>query len=109
MNKRRYKKALKKAGAVAIVNHNEHLIHENVKLRREIAVAIKGLNEVGLSFNANMGALARLYGEKIEGYSVIKVPIDEIRTVLNDYDVKCSIEGDKYVICVLPKVDPEAE
>lgn len=109
MNRRLLKKAMKKKAAQALINRNVYLERENVKLRREIAVAIKGLNEVGLSFNANVGALARLYGEKIEGYSVIKVPIDEIRTVLNDYDVKCSIEGDKYVICVLPKVDPEAE
>ena len=109
MNRRLLKKAMKKKGAQALINRNVYLERENVKLRREIAVAIKGLNEVGLSFNANMGALERLYGEKIEGYSVIKVPIDEIRTVLNDYEVECSIEGDKYVICVLPKVDPEAE
>lgn len=108
MNKRQFKKAMKKKGAKALINRNVYLERENVKLRREIAVAIKGLNEVGLSFNANVGALARLYGEKIEGYSVIKVPIEDIRTVLTDYDVKCSIEGEKYVICVLPKVDPEA-
>lgn len=107
MNRRLLKKAMKKKGAQALINRNVYLERENVKLRREATEAREGLEEIYASCYALVGAITRCYGETIEGCSVIDFSIDEARTVLNDYDVKCSIEGDKYVICVLPKVDPE--
>ena len=109
MNKRQAKKARTKKGAEALIGRNTYLERENAKLRQEMAVALRGLEEVGISFNANLGAITRLYGEKIEGYSMVKVPIEDIRSTISDYDVKCSIEDGHYVICVLPKVDPEAK
>ena len=109
MNRRQLKKATKKKGAEALVNQNEHLKRENGKLKREVTEAHEGLEEVYASSLALIGAITRCYGETIEGYSVIEFPIDEARTVLDNYDVKCSIEGGKYIICALPKVDPDAE
>jgi hypothetical protein len=109
MNKRQGKKARTKKGAEALIGRNAYLERENANLRQEMAVALKGLEEVRVSFDANLGAITRLYGEKIEGYSMVKVPFDEMRSTISDYDVKCSIEDGKYIICVLPKVDPEAK
>lgn len=109
MNRRQLKKTMKKKGAQALIGRNAYLERENVKLRQEMAVALRGLEEVGVSFNANLGAITRLYGEKIEGYSMVKVPVEEIRRTISDYDVKCSIKDGHYIICVLPKVDPEAK
>ena len=109
MNKRQAKKARTKKGAEALIGRNAYLERENAKLRQEMAVALRGLEEVGISFNANLGAITRLYGEKIEGYSMVKVPIEDIRGTISDYDVKCSIEDGYYIICVLPKLDTEAK
>lgn len=109
MNKRQLKKAMKKKGAEALVNQNEHLKRENTRLKQAIAEHVEGVKQIKRSFNANVGAIARLYGETIEGYSVIEIPMEEVRTVLDLYEVTCSIEGGKYIYCVLPKVDPEAK
>ena len=109
MNRRQIKKAMKKKGAEAIVNQNEHLKRENGKLKREVSEARDGLEEVYASCYALIGAITRCYGEVIEGRSVIEFPIDEARTVLDNYEVKCSVEDGKYIICAMPKVDPEAE
>lgn len=109
MNRRQWKKAMKKKGAEAIVNQNEYLKRENGKLKREVSEAREGLDQVYASFYAIVGAITRFYGETIEGYSVIDFPIEEARSVLDNYDVKCSIEDGKYIICAMPKVDPEAE
>lgn len=109
MNRRQWKKAMKKKGAEAIVNQNEHLKHENGKLKREVSEVREGLEEVYASCYALIGAITRLYGEVIEGRSVIEFPIDEARTVLDNYDVKFTVEDGKYIICAMPKVDPEAE
>lgn len=107
MNKRKLKKSLKRARAEALQNQNEFLKRENVKLRREVIEAKEGLEEVYASFYAIVGAITRYYGEAIEGYSVIEFPIEQARTVLDNYDIKCSIEDEKYIICSLPKVASE--
>jgi hypothetical protein len=109
MNRRQWKKAMKKKGAAAIVNQNEYLKRKNVELRREVSKVRDGLDQVYASFYAIVGAITRFYGETIEGRRVIEFTIDEARTVLDNYDVKCSIEDGKYIICAMPKVDPEAE
>ena len=109
MNRRQWKKAMKKKGAEAIVNQNEHLKRENGKLKREVSEARDGLEEVYASCYALIGAITRCYGEVIEGRSVIEFPIDEARTVLDNYDIKFTVEDGKYIICAMPKVDPEAE
>lgn len=109
MNRRQIKKAMKKKRAEAIVNQNEFLKRENVKLKREVTEAREGLEEVYASCYALIGAITRCYGEAIEGRSVIEFPIDEARSLPDNYEVVCSIEDGKYIICVLPKVDPEAE
>ena len=108
MNRRKLKKSLKKAQAAALQNLNEHLKRENVKLKCEVSEVREGLDEVYASFYAIVGAITRYYGETIEGYSVIEFPIEEARSLPDNYEVKCSIEDGKYIICVLPKVDPEA-
>lgn len=107
MNKRQLKKAMKKKGAEALIGRNAYLERENVKLRREVTEVREGLDQVYASFYAIVGEITRCYGETIEGYSVIEFPIDEARKVPDNYEVKCSIEDRKYIICVLPKVDPE--
>ncbi len=109
MNRRQLKKAMKKKGAQALVNQNEYLKRKNVELGREVTEVREGLDQVYASFYAIVGAITRYYGEAIEGYSVIEFPIDEARKVPDNYDVKCSVENGKYIICVLPKVDPEAD
>ena len=109
MNRRQWKKAMKKKGTEAIVNQNEHLKRENGKLKREVSEAREGLDQVYASFYAIVGAITRCYGETIEGYKFIEFPVEEARSVLDNYDVKCSIEDGKYIICAMPKVDPEAE
>lgn len=107
MNKRQVKKAKKKKGAEALLGRNAYLERENVKLRQEMAVALKGLEEVGISFNANLAAIAQVYGEKEDSVMVLRVPISEVTRAIMNYDVKCSIENEQYIICALPKVDPE--
>lgn len=109
MNRRQIKKAMKKKRAEAIVNQNEYLKRENGKLKREVNEVRDGLDQVYASFYAIAGAITRCYGETIEGYSVIEFPIEEARSLPDNYEVKCSIEDGKYIICVLPRVDPEAE
>ena len=108
MNKRQAKKAMKKKRAEAIINQNEFLKRENVLLKREVTKTREGLEEIYAGCYAIVGAIARLYGESIEGYSVIEFSLDEARKVLDNYEVKVKIEDGKYIICVLPKVDPEA-
>lgn len=107
MNKRQTKKARKKKGAEALIGRNAYLERENVKLKREVTEVREGLEEVYASFYAIVGAITRCYGETIEGYSVIEFPIDEARKVPDNYEVKCSIEDGKYIICVLPKVSED--
>ena len=109
MNRRQIKKAMKKKRVEAIVNQNEFLKRENRNLEREVTEAREGLDEIYASCYAIIGAITRCYGEAIEGYSVIEFPIEEARNLPDNYEVKCSIEDGKYIICVLPKVDPEAE
>ena len=104
MNKRKRKKTIRKKTVEAIVNQNEYLKRENVKLRNSMAEALEGLAQAKLLFDAHIGALAIIHGESIEGYSVIDLPMETVKDVISDYEVKCSIEGDKYIICVLPKV-----
>ena len=74
-----------------------------------MAEAFEGLAQAKQLFDAHIGALAMIHGERIEGYSVIELPIEVVKDVISDYEVKCSIEGGKYMICVLPKVDDRAE
>ena len=107
MNNRKYKKAIKKKNMEAIVNQNEYLKRENVKLRHGMAEALEGLAQAKQLFDAHIGALAMIHGESIEGHSVIELPIEVVKNVILNYEVKCSIEGDKYIICVLPKAAAE--
>lgn len=107
MNKRQTKKARKKKGAEALIGRNAYLERENVKLKREVTEVREGLDQVYASFYDIVGAITRCYGETIEGYSVIEFPIDEARKVPDNYEVKCSIEDGKYIICVLPKVSED--
>lgn len=109
MNKRKSKKLLKRTRSEALVNQNEYLKRENAKLRHGMAEALEGLAQAKTLFDAHIGALAKLHGERIEGYSVIELPMEVVKDVISDYEVKCSIEGGKYIICVLPKVDEKAE
>ena len=109
MNKRQAKKARTRKGAEALIGRNAYLERENVKLKREVTEVREGLDQVYASFYAIVGAITRCYGETIEGYSVIEFPIDEARKVPDNYEVKVKIEDGKYIICVLPKVDPEAK
>lgn len=111
MNRRQIKKAMKKKRAEAIVNQNEFLKRENVKLKREVTEARegleKGLEEVKESFIKNIVAIARIYGEKINGRCILKLPIEGAHVCPEEYD--CFIENGILVVSVLPKVDPEAE
>ena len=109
MNKRQLKKAMKKKGAEALIGRNAYLERENAKLRKSFSDAIIGVGEIKKSFNANLAAIAQVYGEKEDAVMVIRVPIAEVTRAIMDYDVKCSIENEKYVIVACPKVDPEAK
>ena len=108
MNRRKLKKSLKKAQAAALQNLNEHLKRENLRLKRRIKTLEAKEAAIVVGYERNIGTIARLYGEAIEGYKVVKIPVEELDRTRFDYDVKCSIEDGKYIICVLPKVDPEA-
>ena len=109
MNRRQLKKAMKKKTAAAIVNQNTFLMGENRALKRRIRILEEKEAAIARSYEANVGAMARLYGEGIEGYSILDVPLEEVDRTKLDYEVKCSIEDGKYIVCVLPRVDPEAE
>lgn len=109
MNRRQIKKAMKKKRAEAIVNQNEYLRRENLRLKRRIGTLEAKEAAIAVGYERNIGTIARLYGEAIEGYKVVKIPVEELDRTRFDYEVKCSIEDGKYIICVLPKVDPEAK
>ena len=109
MNRRQLKKAMKKKTAAAIVNQNTFLMGENRALKRRIRILEEKEAAIARSYEANVGAMARLYGERIEGYSILDVPLEEVDRTKLDYEVKCSIEDGRYIVCVLPRVDPEAE
>ena len=108
MNKRKLKKSLKKTRGEALVNQNKYLKRENAKLRQSYSEVIIGVEEIKKSFNANLAAIARVYGEKEDGIMVLKVPIAEVTKAVMEYDVKCTIESGDYVIKAWPKVDNEA-
>ncbi len=105
MNRRKLKKSLKKAQAAALQNLNEHLKRENVKLKREVSEVREGLDEVKESSIKNIVAIARIYGEKIDGHCILKLPIEGAHVRPEEYD--CFIENGVLVVSVLPKVDPE--
>ena len=109
MNKRKLKKSLKKTRGEALVNQNAYLKRENAKLRQSFCEAIAGVEEIKKSFNANLAAIARVYGEKEDGVMVLRVPIAEVTRAIMDYDVKCAVESGDYVIKAWPKVDDRAE
>lgn len=109
MNKRQAKKARTKKGAEALIGRNAYLERENAKLRQSFSEAIVGVEEIKKIFDANLGAIAQVYGEKEDSVMVLRVPISEVTRVAMNYDVECSVEGGQYIICALPKVDPEAK
>ena len=109
MNKRKSKKLLKRTRSEALVNQNEYLKCENVKLRRSYGEVIVGVEEIKKSFNANLAAIAQVYGEKEDGAMVLRVPITEVTRAIMEYDVKCTVESCNYVIVAWPKVDDKAE
>lgn len=108
MNKRQLKKATKKKIADAIVNQNIFLKDENMKLKRRINILEGKETAILRSYEANVGTLARLYGDGLDGCSVIEVPIEEIGRTKLEYEVKFAIENDKYRILVLPIVTPRS-
>lgn len=107
MNKRQLKKAMKKKGARALINQVEYLRKENVKLRKNFEAAITGLEQIKQSFNANVGALTRLYGDQVEECSIIELPLEEIKKTISDYEVTCSVDDGKYIIMVMLKASLE--
>lgn len=107
MNKRKLKKSLKRAKVAALQNQNEYLKHENVKLRRALKVFEEKSEAIAKGYEANVGTLTRLYGDQIEGYSIIEIPTIEVGRTILEYEVKCSVENDKYVFLVMPRVDSE--
>ena len=109
MNKRKLKKSLKKTRGEALVNQNAYLKRENAKLRQSFSEVIAGVEEIKKSFNANLAAIARSYGEKEDSVMVLRVPIAEVTRAIMDYDVKCAVESGDYVIKAWPKVDDRAE
>ena len=107
MNRRQLKKATKKKIADAIVNQNIFLKDENMRLKRRIKLLEEKEEAIARGYEANVGTLTRLFGDSIDGCSVIEVPIEEIGRTKLEYEVKVAIENDKYRILALPTVDPE--
>ena len=108
MNKRKLKKALKKAGARALVAHNMHLMEENAALRRKNEDAYNGLREIDRTTKATIGAIARVYGDKVDGVSTVAVSIEDVSRVCREYETKCAIKDRRFVFTVIPMVDPDA-
>lgn len=105
MNRRQLKKAMKKKVAEALINQNEYLKREMTKLRRELSWLEKGYEQVVRCFEADVGAIARLYGEKVDGMYILSVPQNEVNLTMLEYEVDCEIAGGEYIVRARPLSD----